>query len=384
MWIYIITFITSCGLFYIGSKNTKDQSTLLFKKICNFIGILIPVLVAAFRADSVGTDVRNYVEPLQQFAGNNQNYFEFINYNGLLSNGEDFTRFEKGYVTFAYLCSKISNTLFCNLFFTELIILLSVFFGLKKFKQEKESFSMWVGMLIFFTLFYNLSLNMVRQSIAMFILLYGFHFLQEKKWKAYCLTVFVAMLFHATAIFGFLVLFLYYYLENNNLQQTSAADTYNSSMLIRTLIVSFIASVLFLFPNLFKNLITVIGLSKFSGYLQNNVSISINKIILKLPFLLLLIIQWKYLKNNKLKFFYLAMSIIDIALFQLSSASEFSSRISWYSTMYYIYSVPDELSVGNRNRRLILTTIMCLYFIIYWYNFSVLRNYNETVPYIFS
>lgn len=70
--------------------------------------ILIPALVAGGRANVVGTDIRSYAEPLQNFANLNNNFTDFLNFQGFLSNGQPFQRFEKGYVSLVYFASRVT------------------------------------------------------------------------------------------------------------------------------------------------------------------------------------------------------------------------------------------------------------------------------------
>ena len=97
------------------------------------------------------------------------------------------------------------------------------------------------------------------------------------------------------------------------------------------------------------------------------------------------------MRENPLRYFYLSIAIIDIFLSQFSgqsasaSASEFGSRISWYTSIFYIYSVPNALMSDKiKNRRLLLTIFLVLFLIVYWIIFTVILNYNETFPYAFS
>ena len=97
------------------------------------------------------------------------------------------------------------------------------------------------------------------------------------------------------------------------------------------------------------------------------------------------------MKDNPLRYFYLSIAIIDILLSQFSgqsssaSASQYGARISWYTSVFYIYSIPSALMADkNKNKRILLTIFLVLFLIAYWYIFTVVLNYNETFPYIFA
>lgn len=97
------------------------------------------------------------------------------------------------------------------------------------------------------------------------------------------------------------------------------------------------------------------------------------------------------MKKNRLRYFYLAIALMDILLSQFSgqsssaTVSEYGARISWYTSAFYIYSIPNALKTDlNKNRKIILTIGLVVFLSIYWYYFTVVLNYNDTFPYVFS
>ena len=57
MWIYLICFAVSCLLLKI-SEFTKKR---IIYRIITAIALIIPCILAGFRADTIGTDVQVYV-----------------------------------------------------------------------------------------------------------------------------------------------------------------------------------------------------------------------------------------------------------------------------------------------------------------------------------
>lgn len=381
MWIYIITFIFSILFVYVAERTGG-----LIKYVSLLLAILIPSIIAGLRKETIGTDVRNYVKPIQIYATSSNNYLNYLNSDFYFPNWDRFSRFDKGYTTFAYLCSRINGSLAFNLFITEFLIIALVLVGLFKFKAIRN-IPVWIGMSIFYFLCYNLSFNMVRQSIAMFILIFSFTFLLERKWIIYLLLLILAVLFHKTAIFGvipFLVYIFLYGRANKNIK-INYSNIYVSRFTCTSIFLIFVAAVIILFPTLLTAVLSFAGLSNFEdGYLSNSYGLALNQIVIRLPFLCILIAQWNRIKNNSLRYFYLVMTAIDILLSQLSGGSDFSSRIAWYSTVFYIYAIPDEIGHEKGVRRYVLFIIVIVYCIAYWLYMYVIKNYNETVPYLFN
>lgn len=387
MIIYIVTASASCLLIWLEEKLSSKNK---IEKIL-FLGlaILIPTLVAAFRSDIIGTDVRTYVEPIQDWANSNSSYANFINYNGALVNGETFSRFEKGYVSLIYFCSKVTRNISFNLFISELIIVFCTLYGLIKFNKTRK-ISIVLGLFIFYTIFYNMSFNMIRQSIAMFMLFFGFNYLLKEEWLKYLVVVILAYLFHNSAIIGLIFFILYYYLydKKQGKYNFSIGNESIATEAVRTTIIILIGLTLLLILPILRNVISAIGFPQYAAYIPSHINFSLRQLLVRLPFLLILLIEWSDNKDNKLRYFYLIMFITDMFVSQFSgnetTSTGYGSRIAWYAAVFYIYALPDMLNSKDKGKNIILTILLGIYLIIYWYVFTVVLNYNDTVPYIFA
>lgn len=137
-----------------------------------------------------------------------------------------------------------------------------------------------MGFFIFLTFFYNLSFNLSRQCIAIFILFLGFNFLIRKEWIKYIITIFIAVLFHNSAVIGVFFLFIYYFLDdkakdNNNL--------FNSSEL-KVLMITIIGLVILFIPSLIKHIFSSTLLNTYLNYIPDSIHLSVRQLIIKLPF----------------------------------------------------------------------------------------------------
>lgn len=389
MVIYIFTAVISSWLVWLEEKIGNNKLKGLFL----FLAVLIPAIVAGMRADIIGTDVRSYIEPLQYFANSSNKYSDFINYSGPLYNGEYLSRFEKGYVSLIYLCSRFDKSLFLTLFVCELIILGTLIGGLYKF-NKKHHLSICLGLFIFLTLFYNLSFNLSRQCIAIFILFFGFNYLIDNSWIKYLITVIIAMLFHNSATIGvvFLVIYWFLYITKGKIK-LKIQNIILSNNDLKVVFIALIGFIIIFTPSLVRSLFSSFSvLATYTNYIPETIDLSIRQLVVKLPFLAIILIEWKNMQNNPLRYFYLSIALIDIFLSQFSgqqsaiaTVSDYGARISWYTSAFYIYSVPNALmSDTDRKRKSILVAGLVIFLIIYWYYFTVVLNYNETFPYVFS
>ena len=203
------------------------------------------------------------------------------------------------------------------------------------------------------------------------------------------------MNFHRTAIFGLLIFLIYYFVvvkaSNRKIEFLVSENTSFSFPIpmFYSLIPILGVGLLVLMPNVLSTILNFLGFSHYTDvyFINNTVSFSWGNFALRLPFLIILIMQWRHLKtnDNRLRYFYLTITIIDILLTQLSGRSTYASRIGYYTTVFYLYAVPDEIAAENsvlKRYAMYMFIIVCV--ILYWYYFMVVLGYNETVPYVFN
>ncbi len=145
-------------------------------------------ILMAFRDISVGIDTETYSEL----------YLEIANSDIFLS-----SRYELGYV----LLNKFIGYLFPHspqVFF--MIVSIFILYGYARFIC-KYSYITWLSVLFFFLFeYFDLGINLTRQSLAMVIVLYAYDFLIVRKKKYFFISIIIAGLFHYTA---FLFVFAY-------------------------------------------------------------------------------------------------------------------------------------------------------------------------------
>ena len=199
--------------------------------------------------------------------------------------------------------------------------------------------------------------------------------------------------FHISAIFaGLLILLIYYFLYNSEGKtKLKMGDLTIQNEELKIFWIGLVGVIVLLLPSLIKGIFSSSTFSTYLNYIPDSINFSMLQMAIKLPFLIIILLGWNNMKDNPLRYFYLSISIIDILLSQFSgqsssaSASQYGARISWYTSVFYIYSVPSALMADkNKNKRILLTIFLVLFLIAYWYIFTVVLNYNETFPYVFA
>lgn len=371
MLVYLIIFLISTTFIYFAEKMDGRNRPITILLI--IIAICLPCLLAGVRSLNIGTDVLNYVNPIYLAASSINGFNNFIHtYIFYSYELVPISNYEIGYDLFVYLITKIFGNFFSLLFITQLLIIAPIVMGLWKFRSR---FPAWLGILTYYLLFYNTSLNMVRQSIAISFLAYGFSYLVQKKYLNYFGLVLLACTFHVTAVIGIIFLGIFIFLNKS-------AET-KKNIPLRLLLIFVISLLIVYVPPLLNITLKILGVSRYSqGYIRNSASIAINQIILVVPVIFLLLFQWKRNKNNNdIKIFLLAMLLCNLALSQLSSTSEFASRITAYFSIFNIYVFPCVTMDKSYIRKSLILALILMYLIGYWYYSYVIMGYSGTIPF---
>lgn len=383
MEIYLITFSVSCFLLLLAEKLESKKVT---KKILVFLGLLLPILLAAFRKVGVGTDTKVYVYVLYEAAKKSKTFFEYLS-SIVYSNFQykAVTQWEIGYNLLVYFSTRLTGSFQGVLFFTHALIITFVYKGLKKING---SFSITFSMLLFYLMFYGTSMNLMRQWIAISILFYGFHFLIEKNIKMYVLTIVVATLFHNSGVIGILLLFLYYYIEKSNGKVSILFGNLVIDKKIKKVLIIFaVAVVLLLGLEIFASILGSIKgvFARYARiYISGTIKIMPMQIVRRIPTFVILICNWKKIKQ-KIPFdgFLYGMFILDLVASQLGGITNQSSRIGYYFSVYELILLPGIIGTQRKAERFLLVLFFYLYYAFCFYYDMVMMGRAEIIPYLF-
>lgn len=365
---YLITFFISISSFAFSSKNKEK----LIKIIFTIIGITSLCVLAGIRSSSIGTDTSGYLFPLINGALTSNSYKEFSEYSWYI-HGYIYritSDFEFGFTLYIYLISKVFNSTFWVLFFIELLITLPIYFSIKKFVGEKY---LWLSFVVYCLLFYNLSFNMIRQCIAMGFVMLAISNLNSNKKIIAIVYILIGMLFHLSSIVGLGIVVIYLLINSNKVSLSSK---------IKTFFLIFIGILLLVFSNFFVDLLNLIGLGKYSGYIDGNVHLMINQIIAYSPILFFSILLFKNNSNKKYAFLFVCF-IYALILLQFTSVNSFGGRIAYYFLYLLLFFIPYLNGIiKNRNYKLLFNIIIIAYCCFYWWFFYAYGGIGETVPFV--
>ena len=385
MAIYLISFFISC-MFLKLSESIKKSKVLRFLVV--FIALMIPCVVAGMRAQIIGTDIEVYVKPLFECAKKSTTFSRYFNMSWRNSWKAIYVySFESGFSTFIYLITMLTKSLQGVLFFIHFIIIIPIYLGLRKFKDLKNS--TWFGMLVFYLMIYNVTLNLMRQYISIAIVFYGTScLLNDKNGKfKFFVYLIIAYLFHSSALLGlfiyiFYCIFHHQYYKNRVLKISEDFKVPINHLLILGIV--FAGIIMVMNSDMLVKVLEILGFDYYSKYIAGDVTFLVSKIIKIMPIILLFIITYRYfIKKYPDSYFYILMFVMDVLISQFSSVNAYGVRIGYLFQTFSIVSFP--LLCNSHPQKLInklIKLLLIIYLIVYWYYYFVYSGSNETVPYI--
>ncbi|MFV8211406.1 EpsG family protein [Streptococcus pluranimalium] len=370
---YLSVFFMSSGLLALSDKIKKSQ-----RYIFVILALILPCILAGLRASFIGTDTEVYLMPTINAAISSNSFSDFLDTGWFRIWRYLYVRdFERGFTLLIYVSSRLLG-LFWTKFIIQALIIVPVYVALKKYKK----YPIWFGMLIFYFLTYNSTLNMIRQSIAVSFMLLGLIYLMESERRKFLLCFLVSISFHISGIILVINALLYFFIKSKSKEQDSRIFIENE--LTKVLII-FVFGILTLFSiGLVSKILGIIGLGSYSHYFNGVFHFVPNRFLIRLPILFLIIFNWRkwnYSEDNSR--FFLAMFMISIMCSQLVSVNTYSGRIAYYFTIFEVLSIPS-ICYANKNRtiRYLMILFIIVYLVVYWWSYYYIEGIDATVPYM--
>ena len=189
---YIVVFIISIGFFALSDRVKFTQ-----RKPVVFVAVMILCLLAGLRAESIGTDTKVYLVPVFEAAKKCHSIGEYLNssFHAFTWTTNYVKDLEPLFPSLVLIVTKITGSLYCVQTVLELCAILPLYVAVRKDKNT----SLWMAMFVFCMAFYNPSMNMMRQSIAMSFGVLGFEYWRNEEKKNAFICVLTAFLFHRSS-----------------------------------------------------------------------------------------------------------------------------------------------------------------------------------------
>ena len=333
------------------------------KKFFYLFTFLILFVLAGFRSWDIGNDTLTYVHAFMKSID-----YPFLTFA---------SHMEKGYLIFNYVLSLISSNPQAILIVNAIIIVGAAISFVRKY-----SLTPFLSILLFTILMFGNSLNIMRQFLAIsIIVVYGLKYVEERRFFPFFLVCLLAATFHRSAI---ICLAMYYF--------------YNLKLNYKYILWGACLSVVafFLLRPIIDVCIYIIG--HYRGYrgtilFGNETKVaSVIKTMVNLSISLFCLFTYKYVyhkKNSRIQERLPAAFMVFCSLFAsllsfLSIRGTLLGRLVIYFSYFNIVSIPFFLRCYSANARRVLTYVILLCFLLYDNVVFIYRpNWNRVLPYEF-
>ncbi len=275
-----------------------------------------------------------------------------------------------GYEIGFYLINKIIAI--CTSNYQWLFVLTSLIFcGFMYLAiYEQSDYVIYSIILFVITTTYFISLNTVRQCVAVAIFIYAIKYAVDKKTKKYFIFIIIAALIHMSA---FIYIPLYFILNRK----------------FKTQIISIIAILVFM-PFVYDIMRFILSFTKYQGYFHTAFNTGIFdywSFIVNLCVLLFGYIFYKKLHNERKYIIFLNLQFITVVLLIFSAIIPLISRAILCFTFAQIIFIPYLIkNIENKYLRISVKIAILILYTFYMIHTIVLKGYQQVLPYqsIFS
>lgn len=322
------------------NRNKHTQATM----VCYIVAICVLIFVAGFRY-RVGTDFGGYYLSYDRYA---KEFFEHL-----------ITLDEPGFRFICWITVLLKGNGTTAIFLSTAI---TVFLFLKTIYKNTDCLVTATLLYVFLGCWHG-SFNGVRQYLASAVIFSGIRFIKEKKFWKYALIVFIAFLFHKSAI---LMIFAYFVAHNK--------------INLKNIIILVLASLIVLAS--FTEVVEITGfilqedLSDEGTYLTATVNV-FRVLVAIAPAVFFLIVYWKKEMTAEQRM-WLNLLILNGIIMLATSNSTYFARMGIYTDTFTAIAIPElSKKFGFKNRIIIKSMILLLYMVFWFYEISISSALNN-------
>lgn len=360
----IIALTILYGIYdYRGKEEFKERSF--------YLGCFVLLFFAASRGESVGGDLAEYI-PL--FHGLNDSSITEIFMTSLMSG------YEIGFVLLCKLINLISDESRFFIIVTSICSLLGPFFLVVRYSENK-----WYSILMYPLLsFYTISLNNVRQAIAISIIMFAIHFLLQQRKLSFLCCVVIASFMHTSAVFSL----LFYPLTRWQYSFKKVVFLITSLLVVFFLLGSFLFN--YMLANVFTRYLNETG----DSYTETGTGYGLLVVYIFIVAICLVLFQKGYADMDSQSYNINKLFLLSVIAAVFIQA--FASYMAALSRLVYYFYLPIIVLLPNLIGNIRKTPVRRLLFIamfLFFYglaSFTFLSpvgesgmNSTDTIPYVF-
>ena len=348
MAIYFMTALITAICSEISVKNKNK----IVRRFSIILVIGIPSILYAFRY-GIGTDYFRYVLAFQRL--------QVIGFD---------SRYEWGYVLINLIVGKLNGNVQVVFLLTSIIMMTFIYCAVRYYAK---TLSVGIAMFSYMMMYYQMSYNAVRQSVAMAICLYSIKYIHDRKLLKFSFLVLLASGFHTTALLLFPFYFFYKILGEKNKKG------------VRFLFYMIMSIGVLNIGNILRPMFNRIpSLNYYSSYLDSSTSdFSIGLFSRFIPFLLMGLYLYDHTWKRDEKFI-LIISLYSIGLILKLTGlvgAQYINRVSLSFEVTLVLLIAYCVKSFNVRREYFASIILLFYVVINWWYIYIYSGSHGTVPY---
>lgn len=359
MWVYVLTFLLSLILYRATTVQNKETQrlqrnnkgfTLRITKVqlATLLAAIPLILISGLRY-SVGTDYWN-----SYYSG----FYRVLR-------GNMYDSYEPVFYLFIRAVQICTDNVFVFFFLTAVLFCGFVF---KAIYEQSENIPLSI-ILFFLFRYYFISMNAVRELLAIAVIMYGLKYVYQKDLKRYALCCIIAGLIHKI---GFLMICVYFI---------------NKIEIDRKRFIMISAGMGLFSLVAYEVLYKLLEGTKYGRHMINyNVSgikVTLFTIVLNIALTLIAFSSYEKNKNDEKYRLYLNMEIIATLVAYLFATIPLAERVYWLFSFTIIISFPYFIKFFQPIKyRKLITLCLCLVLCVFYiaYDIAVLND-HEVLPY---
>ncbi|STP34209.1 Uncharacterised protein [Enterococcus casseliflavus] len=366
---FITTILVGFGEFSLRRVNKTLGITMFI------VSVLIISVFAGMRDFSVGVDILVYGNRQFFTFSNFSNFLNIYRYGGVTT--------EVGYVFFNWFVSRFTTNIHMFYFLLSFAFTGITFCGIYKLKRY---LSITFAYFIFLLTTWYLSLNLLRQSLAMSIVFYSISCFINKEVKKSLFICGIAVLFHYSSLFILVILLAIIIFDRVKISHNRKLLLFIIFVIIVLLFADRLLNILqtFNFDDINQRYTEYTELQHSGGRVVNIVA------IVRFFFPTIICLLTYYTSKSKISKNELYVPILFALLIStISTIQGFNyivfGRLSYYLLFGYFLSVPIILhNERNSLKRYIYISVVSIWAVIYFYMHVFISLYGGIYPFVFK
>lgn len=359
---YLVCFLLSTALIALSEYSFR-RNKKIFAIILGGTSVLILSIMAGIRSYDVGTDINFYILPFYRRAQSYSASFQSL-WSANIENVEVL------FLILEYISARVFHSPHFVMFALSLITNGFVYKGIIK---QRERMSVSFAWLTYCLIYFNLSLNMMRQSVSVAILFYLFSDLEKLNWKRVIFFSAFAGLFHISGFIGIFFYAVYLIICRKNRIGGLRQVLFLVFMLLPVII-----------PFAIRIVINLGILNqRYNIYAENQANVAIGNLIFR-AFCLIsyVLLCYRTKSNDKSQNYFLLYIGIMNTLFIVNNSQIFIRLREYFEIFSSIY-IPSGLRVYSKKSgtRILFSLLTVIMITVYWYYTFIFLNSGETYPY---